>query len=1094
MSTRLLCPCAVIALALVGAPPAHARDLTFEERVAAQEAIERVYYSHRDGSTKSFEEAVSRDTLERRVRDYLDRSVALEQFWNRPVTAEGLQRETQRIARGSKIPGRLLELYAALGNDAFLVQESLARRTLVRRLTRNLFAFDERIHGELRRQAEELRGRVERGEIDPRTAHPERRVVELVRVESRDEAERTVRDGAIELLPESYDRLRGRLPRRLGGIGRLAEDRTSFSFRVLLDEDPQRMTIAVYRMDKRTWEDWRAPSSSRVATLARAVASETLRLSTPGPVSTVGTTEECQPGPDNVWDNGILGLYEVETATAVWTGSEMIVWGGRIIYEPFGAGGVYDPLLDSWTAISNESAPTPRGWHTAVWTGTEMIVWGGIPFGTGGRYDPISDSWSSVSISGAPDERYRHTAVWTGTEMIVWGGLDGSSVVRTGGRYDPVSDAWTPTSLASAPTARMLHTAVWTGTEVIIWGGGTNQSKENTGGRYDPALDQWTPTSLSLFAPSPRWKHTAVWTGSEMIVFGGERENGTATNDGARYDPSSNFPEHAWIPISTAGAVAHWGHAAVWTGSEMMVWGGSSRTGQRYDLSSDTWMYLPLIDLGAEQDERTAAVWSGTDMIVWHRGRGARYAPSTNTWVPNIQPVELSGKADHSAVWTGNEMIVFGGRTDDTGPIEGFNTGGRYDPVLDTWDATTLHGAPSPRQSHTAVWTGSEMIVWGGSHSTEPSTDTGGRYDPSSDTWSPTSLSFAPLGRRYHTAVWTGSEMIVWGGSLGGNTGGRYDPASDTWVPTSVAGAPDGRIWHTAVWTGDEMVVWGGYSSGGINTGGRYDPATDGWSPTSMIDVPEPAYFHAATWIGSEMVVVGGGAAGRYEVLSDSWVPLNAAAWVRNIEYPTAVWTGQHVIVWGGVANVNDGGTNNGFRFPLDGTGLFMSLANAPPGRYRHTAVWTGAAMIVWGGVTRFNLPYLHSGGLYFSTVDADGDGVTNDCDCAPDDPGAFDVPSEILNVRWMADGSTIEWDTDAPNSGPGTTYDVVRGNLAGLPVGGAGELCLEPDSEDTSAGDATLLPPGSGFYYLVRGDNVCDAGSYGTDSFDVPRVSAICP
>ena len=32
------------------------------------------------------------------------------------------------------------------------------------------------------------------------------------------------------------------------------------------------------------------------------------------------------------------------------------------------------------------------------------------------------------------------------------------------------------------------------------------------------------------------------------------------------------------------------------------------------------------------------------------------------------------------------------------------------------------------------------------------------------DTWTPTSLTNAPDGRSNHTAVWTGSEMIVWGG------------------------------------------------------------------------------------------------------------------------------------------------------------------------------------------------------------------------------------------------------------------------------------------------------------------------------------------
>ena len=70
------------------------------------------------------------------------------------------------------------------------------------------------------------------------------------------------------------------------------------------------------------------------------------------------------------------------------------------------------------------------------------------------------------------------------------------------------------------------------------------------------------------------------------------------------------------------------------------------------------------------------------------------------------------------------------------------------------------------------------MIIWGG-YSTNVSgyTNTGGRYNPSTDSWTSTDITLAPSGRQRHTAIWTGSEMIVWGGSGVGstkfNTGGR---------------------------------------------------------------------------------------------------------------------------------------------------------------------------------------------------------------------------------------------------------------------------------------------------------------------------------
>jgi len=102
--------------------------------------------------------------------------------------------------------------------------------------------------------------------------------------------------------------------------------------------------------------------------------------------------------------------------------------------------------------------------------------------------------------------------------------------------------------------------------------------------------------------------------------------------------------------------------------------------------------------------------------------------------------------------------------------------------------------------------------------------NTGGRYNPSTNSWTATSTSNAPDARFTPTAVWSGSEMIVWGGNQNGglNTGGKYNPSTDSWTATSLTNAPDGRYAHTAVWSGSEMIVWGGYIINPTNTGGRY--------------------------------------------------------------------------------------------------------------------------------------------------------------------------------------------------------------------------------------------------------------------------------
>jgi len=172
-------------------------------------------------------------------------------------------------------------------------------------------------------------------------------------------------------------------------------------------------------------------------------------------------------------------------------------------------------------------------------------------------------------------------------------------------------------------------------------------------------------------------------------------------------------------------------------------------------------------------------------------------------------------------------MIVWGG---ETGSLLYDNGGGRYDPVSNTWAATSLAGAPLGRHLHTATWSGHLMLVWGGSDGVSL-LDSGAVYDPVGNSWMLTTPSGAPAARSGHTAVWTGDSMAVWGGGDGSssmNTGARYDPVTDGWAAMSTHGAPAGRRSHTSVWTGDSMLVWGGSNPGSLNGGGRYSPPVSG--------------------------------------------------------------------------------------------------------------------------------------------------------------------------------------------------------------------------------------------------------------------------
>ncbi|MFH1098591.1 MAG: MopE-related protein [Candidatus Uhrbacteria bacterium] len=342
-----------------------------------------------------------------------------------------------------------------------------------------------------------------------------------------------------------------------------------------------------------------------------------------------------------------------------------------------------------WLPTSIENAPSPRFDHSAVWTGEEMIVWGGntanSPTNTGARYNPQTDTWTLISSEGAPSPRFDHTAVWTGTEMIVWGGLSANGAEKTGGRYDPLADAWNETDLVNAPAPRCCHAAAWINNGMIIWGGerGFGQSL-NTGALYLPENDEWRALQ-NMGAPNARSRFPTVVAWSDLlIVWGGLNQGGL--NDGAFYDPETN----GWMNLRTGNEPSRRAeHVAIWAGTEMIVWGGVDEhlraaigDGGRYQIRSG---WTALSDSGAPSPRyyHTAA-WTGTEMMVWGGtdgstlfGDGRRYNPETDSWQYIASTNAPSPRYGHTAIWTGTKIIVWGGYTSANGPT---NTGGRYAP------------------------------------------------------------------------------------------------------------------------------------------------------------------------------------------------------------------------------------------------------------------------------------------------------------------------------------------------------------------------------------------------------------------------------
>ncbi len=428
----------------------------------------------------------------------------------------------------------------------------------------------------------------------------------------------------------------------------------------------------------------------------------------------------------------------------------------------------------------------------------------------------------------------------------------------------------------------------------------------------------WTQSSTKP-GPFPRQDSAAVWTGTEFVVWGGT--NGQVSNEGARYNPTTGV----WTPTSKVNAPSvRYGHRVVWTGTEMIVIGGLS---------------------GAEPPP------TATNGTLFSRAAagGGRYNPATDTWalIPSAPAIY-----EHIAVWNGSGVLILGGwglsvfqsgvwvQLPNTSPTF-------YNPASDTFTPVNAPASGSvttddvKRVLHSGIWTGSEFLVWGGTRLAGFSK--GFSFNPATNTWTRINVTAAPADAPGHTSVWTGTEMIVWGGGAGS----RYNPATSTWAVMSTAGVSNGVTNHTAVWDGSRMDV---VSSSGTH---RYDPVANLWSTTAM---PVSSSRHVAAWSGSEMLVWGGvvnqsglttNRLHRYTSATNSYAMEKLAPTGRRGH--TAIWTGTYVMIFGGSDAAGVRGEGAAYS-PASDEWEWLPASGAPSPRRDHSAIWTGTHMVVWGG------------------------------------------------------------------------------------------------------------------------------------------------
>jgi len=283
------------------------------------------------------------------------------------------------------------------------------------------------------------------------------------------------------------------------------------------------------------------------------------------------------------------GCYE-GTDKAVWTGEELILWGI--------SNAAYDPATDAWRKLPDPPGGAGDGGPSVVvWTGTQMLGWGGgccdQQIAGGAAYTPATDSWRLLPKSPLAG---RHAAgAWTGEEMIIAGG-EGYAGFSPGGEphvvhfadaaaYDPATRSWR--RLPSMPIGRgggyytVTYDAVWDGSEMIVVGGTQTGSDRPLarGVAYDPSTNRWRWLPPMAF---PRESFVADWIGDQLIVWGGIGEGGSIPSSGETYDPIAN----TWSQLPRSPLRARVDAVGVWTGEEFIVFVGTdARTLNRVPAS-----------------------------------------------------------------------------------------------------------------------------------------------------------------------------------------------------------------------------------------------------------------------------------------------------------------------------------------------------------------------------------------------------------------------------------------------------------------------------------------------------------------------------
>jgi hypothetical protein len=225
-------------------------------------------------------------------------------------------------------------------------------------------------------------------------------------------------------------------------------------------------------------------------------------------------------------------------ASLVWTGAELVLFGGTADYERSVSVAAYafDPVAGTWSDLPD---PPASAWGSqGFWTGREALFWGGQDPSDalgGVAFDPVTRTWRT--IPAAPlDPGWGGQGVWTGEELIVFGGGEQVGDPRNvqAAAYDPDADTWR--RLPDAPTGLNRLSGTWSGDEAMFLGSLQNlmnraETEQAVGVAFDPSTDTWRPLAVSPL--NPQAVSIAALPDGDLFAWDYEAQ-------GATYGPSTD--------------------------------------------------------------------------------------------------------------------------------------------------------------------------------------------------------------------------------------------------------------------------------------------------------------------------------------------------------------------------------------------------------------------------------------------------------------------------------------------------------------------------------------------------------------------------